>query len=156
MFYKILNVIFKLFVYRGYYRKYKLNKGFKFNGFFIRINGDGSLKVGGNSYVSFYTYINIVKGSKLVIGNNVSIAHNVKIYTSSFEPKTLITEGRKESIIGDIYIGDNVLIGANTFITHGVVIGDNVVVGANSVVTKKLKSNCVYAGSPAKLIKCFD
>ena len=35
-------------------------------------------------------------------------------------------------------------------------IGDNVVIGANSVVTHDLPSNGVYAGNPAKRICSFD
>lgn len=32
-------------------------------------------------------------------------------------------------------------------------IGDNVIVGAGSVVVKDVPSNCVVAGNPAKIIK---
>jgi hypothetical protein len=35
----------------------------------------------------------------------------------------------------------------------GVSIGDNVVIGANSLVSRDLPSNCLAAGSPAKVIK---
>ena len=38
-------------------------------------------------------------------------------------------------------------------ILNGVHIGDNVVIGANSFATKDLPSNGIYAGSPADLIR---
>ena len=34
----------------------------------------------------------------------------------------------------------------------GVTIGDNVIIGANSTVTHDISSNMVYAGSPAKML----
>lgn len=34
-----------------------------------------------------------------------------------------------------------------------ITIGDNVIVGAGSVVTKDVPSNCIVAGNPAKVIK---
>lgn len=153
MFYRLLNFWFRIFVYRSYYSKYDLDKSFKFNGFLIRLTGEGNISTGVDSYISFYSYINIAQGSSLKIGNNVSIAHNVKIYTSSFDSIQLIKTGEKRMIDGDVTIGNNVLIGSNTFINPGVSIGDNVIIGANSVVTKSLLPNAIYAGSPAKKIR---
>lgn len=49
-------------------------------------------------------------------------------------------------------IGNNVFLGANSVVLPGVIIEDNVIVGAGAVVTKKLESNGVYAGNPAKYI----
>jgi maltose O-acetyltransferase len=155
MFYRLLSAFFKIFVYSNYYRKYDIDKSFRFNGYFIRINGNGSVKAGKNSYISFYSYINVIEGSELVLGDNVSIAHNVKIYTSTFSSEVLVKTAAKEIIRGDVTIGNNVLIGSNCFINPGVSIGDNVVIGANSVVTKSLLGNAVYAGSPAKKIREF-
>jgi acetyltransferase-like isoleucine patch superfamily enzyme len=52
-----------------------------------------------------------------------------------------------------IKLGSNIWIGHGAIILDGVTIEDGVVVGAGSVVTKSLKSNGIYAGSPAKLIR---
>lgn len=156
MFYRFLTFFFRLVVYRGYYKKYNISKKFKFNGYLIRIYGQGEIVCLGEGYISFFSYLNVVKGSKLVIGDKVSIAHNVKIYTSSFDPEMLVCHGVKENVIADICIGDNVLIGSNSFICPGVTIGDNVVIGANSVVSKDIPSNTVAAGVPAKVIKDYS
>ena len=45
------------------------------------------------------------------------------------------------------------LVGANVCIIGNVKIGNNVVVGAGSVVTRDVPDNSVVAGNPAKLIK---
>lgn len=152
---KFLIFIFNIFVYSGYRRKYKLGRDFKFNGYFIRIYGDGTVSSKKGSYVSYFSYFNVVKGTSITIGSNVSIAHNVKIYTSGINTHSLITKERKESVLGDVCIGSNVLIGSNTFICPGVNIGDNVVIGANSVVNKDIPSFVVAAGNPAKVRKSY-
>jgi len=50
-------------------------------------------------------------------------------------------------------IGKECFIGVYAIILPGVSIGDHVIVGAGSVVTKDVKSNCIVAGNPAKIIK---
>ena len=51
---------------------------------------------------------------------------------------------------------DNVFIGYGATILPNVRIGNNVIVGANATVTKDLPSNGVYVGSPARCIGTFD
>ena len=49
-------------------------------------------------------------------------------------------------------IGNNVILFPGCKLIGNIIIGDNVVVGANSVVTKDVPSNCIVAGSPARII----
>ena len=156
MFYRFLILLFKVLVYSKYYVKYSIPRNFRFNGFLIRINGDGRVKFGNNCYISFYSYINVQKGSELIVGDDVSIGHNVKIYTSSIDTKLFVTKGIKNQIVSSVHIGNNVLIGANVFICPGVTIGDNVFIGANSVVSKSIPPNSVAAGCPALVVKSYD
>lgn len=153
---KLLIGFFYLFYYIWYKKKYKLPRDFRFNGYFIRIKGNGNIVAGKNCYVSFFSYINLGDNSMLKLGNNVSIGHNVKIYTSSFVTREKILLNKTISYSKDIEIGNNVLIGANCFICPGVKIGDNVVIGANSVVTKDVIGNSTYAGNPAILLKKYN
>jgi maltose O-acetyltransferase len=153
IFEKLLSAIFYIGRYRFYKKKYNLPKSFRFNGYFIKIYGDGKISVGENSYISFFSHITMGKGTNVIIGNNVSIAHNVRIYTTTIDTEILIKQKKRVSINRDVNIGDNVLIGTNVYINPGVTIGDNVVIGANSVVTKNIPSNCVVGGVPAKVLK---
>lgn len=57
---------------------------------------------------------------------------------------------------GEIIIGNNVWIGDKVTILAGIHIGDNVIIGANSVVTHDIPSNSVWAGNPAVVIKHID
>ncbi|MQL94791.1 hypothetical protein Taro_027456 [Colocasia esculenta] len=83
----------------------------------------------------------LVVGETAVIGDNVSILHNV----------TLGGTG-KES--GDRHpkIGDGVLVGAGTQILGNVRIGEGAKVGAGSVVLKEVPARTTAVGNPAKLV----
>lgn len=100
--------------------------------------------------------------SKLIfIGNNVNLASNVQFVTHDITHLMLnnIENGVNcnfQEIVGCIYIGNNVFVGANTTILYGTKIGNNVIVGANSVVNKDVPDNSIVAGVPARVIGTFD
>ena len=135
-------------------KKYNIPKSFRFNGEHILIYGEGTIRIGENSYIGEASTLQLSKGNHIAIGNGCSLSHNVRIYTSSKDPmfdfkdKKLVPEKN-----GNIEIGNYVWIGANVFINPGITIGDNSVIGANSVVTKDVDANAIYGGVPAKLIK---
>lgn len=53
-------------------------------------------------------------------------------------------------------IGDNVRVSAGACVLGNLKIGNNVIVGANAVVTKDVPDNCVVGGVPAKIIKYIN
>lgn len=60
------------------------------------------------------------------------------------------------NVFGKIRVGNNVFIGANSMILHGVTIGNNVIIGAGSIVTKDIPDDVVAVGVPARVIKSLD
>ncbi len=52
--------------------------------------------------------------------------------------------------------GNNIYVASNSTVTGNVYIGDNVIIGAGSVVTENLSGNGVYVGNPAKFLKHID
>lgn len=99
------------------------------------------------------TAINRIEiGNNLLTGTNVFISDNSHGNTN-FE--TLKNPPNKRHVFskGAIKIGNNVWLGNNVCILAGVTIGDGVVVGANSVVTHDVPAYSIIAGTPAKRIK---
>ncbi|WP_257895141.1 acyltransferase [Croceibacter atlanticus] len=140
--------------YNFYREKYEINSDFKFNGENIIFYGEGEIEIGENSYIGSYSTIQTSKNCIVQIGDNCSISHNVRMYTSSNIPdQDFNLTKSKEKTYGDIVIGNGVWIGANVFINPGINIGNNAVIGANSVVTKDIKENSIVGGVPAKLIR---
>jgi maltose O-acetyltransferase len=131
--------------------KYNLKSYSNLRGKDIELYGNGKIVFGNGSYIGNRSSIQSEEGFSVVVGANVAIAHNVRIYTKSRKGQSVIDpEQPLEYKCGNVIISDHCWIGANVLINPGVVIGRNVVVGANSVVTKNLESFTVYGGVPAK------
>lgn len=85
----------------------------------------------------------------LKIGNNVSIAGEVRIYTMEHD----LDSPDFAAVAGPVTIEDYVVIGTRVTILPGVVIGKGAVVASGAVVTKDVAPYTVVGGVPAKFIK---
>lgn len=74
------------------------------------------------------------------IGENCQIWQNVTIGRNGRTPKCP-------------QIGNNVKVHAHSIVIGDIKIGDNVIVGAGCVVTKSIPSNCTVVGNPATIIR---
>lgn len=104
------------------------------------------------------TKIDIKRASYLKIGNKVKITTGVQFLCHDYSWSTIrplyheiLPEPGKA-----IEIGDNVFIGWNTLIIGPVKVESNVIIGANSVVTHDIPPNTVWAGNPAKQITTME
>ena len=89
------------------------------------------------------------KERPLKIGNNVSIAGEVRIYTMEHD----IDDPHFAEIGGPVVIDDYVVIGSRCMILPGVHIGKGAVIASGAVVTKDVEPFSVVGGIPAKEIK---
>lgn len=96
-------------------------------------------KIGRNSFLG-YGGIGVVIHKNAVIGDNVNIGSNVTI-------------GGRSNQTAVPVIGNDVYIATGAKILGDICIGDRVVIGANAVVISDVPSDCVVAGVPAKIIK---
>jgi acetyltransferase-like isoleucine patch superfamily enzyme len=93
----------------------------------------------------------------LYIGDYCKITQGVVILTHDYSRSVLRMEYKE--IIEDacfVHIGDNVFIGINAIILKGATIGNNVIIGAGSVVSHDIPDNTVAAGNPAKVVMTLD
>lgn len=87
-----------------------------------------------------YKGIAVVIHSKTVIGENCIIGQSITI-------------GGKDGALNPPVIGDNVYIAAGSRLIGDIKIGNNCIIGANSVVNKSFPDNSIIAGVPAKKLR---
>lgn len=56
-------------------------------------------------------------------------------------------------LCGNVKVGKNTFIGANSVVKQGINIGENVIIGAGSVVIHDIPENCTAVGNPCKIVK---
>ena len=90
--------------------------------------------------------------SGVVIGDNVLMGPDVKIYTKNHVIKNrYMPIYQQGDVFKKVIIGNDVWIGANSIILPGVTIGNGVVIGAGSIVTKSVDDYLIVCGNPAKI-----
>ena len=166
---------------RGLTRKYKQNehsdtkartallqKLFGAIGENVEIDTPFYCDYGKNIFIGSDVIINInctfVDNRPIYIGNQVLIASNVQIYTSShpiLPQERLVADWKKKgttffrTFAKSVTIEDGVWIGGGAILLPGVTIGKNSVIGAGSVVTRSIPENCVAVGNPCRVIHRF-
>jgi len=88
-------------------------------------------------------------GAGLVIGETTIIGDNCVLYHNVTLGGTGKHTGKRHPTLGN-----NVLVGTGAVLLGPIIVGDNVKIGANSfVVMRDVPSNCTVAGTPAVITK---
>lgn len=140
----------------GWARDYKIHSKGRIKARFISpssviLHQDGVYpEIGEGTWIGHFTVLDGSNGLK--IGKNCDISCGVHIYTHSTHERCALGG---EKLTGEVVIGDNVVIGANSVINYGCIIGSNVVVGALSMVKPNtvVGSYSFWGGNPAHFIK---
>ncbi|SFS83188.1 Acetyltransferase (isoleucine patch superfamily) [Succinivibrio dextrinosolvens] len=103
----------------------------------------GNVKIGKNSIINFGCYLD--NRRRIIIGNNVGIAHNTKIYTLGHNINSPFFETKGAPVI----IEDDSFIFSNCLIMPGVKIHRGAVVLAGSVVVSDVPEWTIVGGNPA-------
>lgn len=112
-----------------------------------------SLVIRKNVFFNNYCSVNCL--GTVIIGENTLFGEGVKIYDHNheyhYENERLIVEQKKFSI-GKVIIGKNCWIGSNVTILKDVEIGDNVIIGANNLIYKSIPPNVVVKAKTEQII----
>ncbi|KHE72116.1 DapH/DapD/GlmU-related protein [Halobacillus sp. BBL2006] len=105
---------------------------------FLRMN------VGDQTAFALMVMLDVMYPERIRVGKNTVIGYNTTILAHEY----LIEEYR----LGDVIIGNEVMIGANTTILPGVVIGDGAIVSAGTLVHKDVPAGSFVGGNPMQVI----
>ena len=107
-----------------------------------------------NNFNKQKLFIMAYEQCNVIIGNDCMFSFNVFIRTSDVHLIYDSLSNLRISKSASVFIGDHVWIGQNCMILKNSSIGSGAVLGASSVVSaKKVDSNSIWAGNPARSIK---
>lgn len=117
-------------------KKVRVHSGTK-----IRAISGGVVEIGTNATFNYNCMIVALK--KIKIGKGVEFGPNVLVYDHDHDFRNRGGIKANKYKYGEIEIGDNTWIGANTIILRGTKIGKNCVVGAGCVISGEFPDNTI-------------
>lgn len=112
--------------------------------------GGHHVHFGNNVYAN--SNLTLVDDGNIFVGDCVMFGPNVTIATANHPIEPSLRK-RALQYNKDVYIGDNVWLGAGVIVVPGVHIGADSVIGAGSVVTKDIPEGVVAVGNPCRVLR---
>jgi acetyltransferase-like isoleucine patch superfamily enzyme len=102
------------------------------------------MDIGNQTSFALMVMLDVMFPEKISVGKNTVIGYNTTILAHEY----LIKEYR----LGNVKIGSEVMIGANSTILPGVCIGDRAIVSAGTLVHKDVPAGAFVGGNPMNII----
>lgn len=102
------------------------------------------VKVGKHTSFALMVMLDVMFPEKISVGHNTVIGYNTTLLAHEY----LIKEYR----LGEVVIGNEVMIGANSTVLPGVTIGDGAIVSAGTLVHKDVPAGSFVGGNPMRVI----
>jgi acetyltransferase-like isoleucine patch superfamily enzyme len=119
-------------------------------GAFVEIQRNA--KIGSNCKISSHTFI--CEG--VTIEDNVFVGHGVT-FINDFYPRATTPDGElqteKDWTVEPTRVRKGASVGSGATILANITIGENALIGAGSVVTRDVPANAIVAGNPARLLR---
>ena len=105
-------------------------------------------KVGEGSVIMHRAFLNaeVVVGNNVIVNTLTNLGHEVKVGDFCHLSTGVM-------VCGNSKIGNDVFVGSQSVINHGIEIVDGTIVGSLTCVDKSIFERGVYVGNPAKRIK---
>lgn len=111
----------------------------------------GAIRIGDDCSINTNVRIDAAAG-RIVIGDAVLIAANVVLRAANHGIRRDTPIREQPSRGGEIIVGDDVWIGANSVVTADVTVARGTVIAAGAVVTRSTEPYSIVAGVPARTI----
>jgi acetyltransferase-like isoleucine patch superfamily enzyme len=119
-------------------------------GTFVEIQKNAT--VGKNCKISSHTFI--CEG--VTIEDNVFVGHGVTFINDTY-PRATTQDGKMQTeadwVVESIVVKKGASIGSGCTILANITIGENAILGAGSIITKNVPPNTIVAGYPAKILR---
>lgn len=120
----------------------------------IRIYKNSVFYMDENNYLNGKLNVLCQEHQNILIGKEGAFSYGINFMTSDAHLIYDMESMKRINGSKSIFIGDHVWIGAYASVFKGTMIGSGSVIGGTSTITgKKVESNSVWAGNPAKKIK---
>ena len=112
--------------------------------------GGAHVHLGRNVWANFN--LTLVDDTHIYVGDYTMIGPNVTLAAAGHPILPELREAGYQFNL-PVRIGRNCWLGAGVVVAPGVTVGDNVVIGAGSIVTHDLPSDVVAAGNPCRVLR---
>ena len=127
-----------------------------FSNFIISMQRLRGIKIGRNCHFSSYILLDLIYPQMITIGNNVTISHNVMIFSHANPTANSFLKKKYPRKVEPVIIKDGAVINPGSIIIAGVTIGKDSIVSVGSVVTENVPDRTIVVGNPARPIKKIE
>ncbi len=121
----------------------------------------GEIVIGRDCHISqncmIYGYWGVRLGDRCVMSADAKIYSLTSMCNNPYNESEIVSivpySGKSPSLVGSVYLDDNVWLGINVIVSPGVHIGKNSFVRSNSIVNASFGENSYIAGDPATAIR---
>lgn len=129
---------------------------FPFSNFIISMQRMRGVKIGKRCHFSSYVLLDLIYPQMITIEDNVTISHNVMIFTHANPTANLFLKEKYPRKVEPVIIKKGAVINPGSIIIAGVTIGKDAIVSVGSVVTENVPDRTIVVGNPARPIKKIE